>query len=230
MLTVQTWLFREQKGGMAEFVARAQDMILDLDDPSMVIVNDEILDNFLFFQTYQVKSTKWQPPNINHWSSAQRGGKRGHRQDHHVQLHWVRHRRAGLQQPPLSQDDEGQDEACGRHLQADRAPSEGEHPSLQWNQQVSDGTLNESESGFDIGVYRATYQWALSIASPVALERLETKVFFKFLCLTSQYCVNTNKPILGLKGYSMVWYWMFHTFNFVWGFDTESKHLTEFSA
>merc|ERR1712156_1390344 len=46
-------LDREQKGGMAEFVARAQDMILDLDDPSMVIVNDEILDNFLFFQTYQ---------------------------------------------------------------------------------------------------------------------------------------------------------------------------------
>ena len=43
---------------MAEFVARAQEMILDLDDPSMVIVNDEILDNFLFFQTYQVKSTK----------------------------------------------------------------------------------------------------------------------------------------------------------------------------
>ena len=58
MFTAQTCLCREQKGGMAEFVARAQDMILDLDDPSMVIVNDEILDNFLFFQTYQVKSTK----------------------------------------------------------------------------------------------------------------------------------------------------------------------------
>ena len=39
---------------MAEFVARAQEMILDLDDPSMVIVNDEILTNFLFFQSYQV--------------------------------------------------------------------------------------------------------------------------------------------------------------------------------
>ena len=87
MLTFQTCLCREQKGGMAEFVARAQEMILDLDDPSMVIVNDEILDNFLFFQTYQVKSTKQQPPNINHRSAAQRGGKRGHRKDHDVQLH-----------------------------------------------------------------------------------------------------------------------------------------------
>ena len=66
---------------------------------------------------------------------------------------------------------------------------------------MSDGTFNESESGFDIGICRATYEWALSIASPVALERLETKVFFKFLC---QYCANANKPLLGLKGYSMV--------------------------
>ena len=43
---------------MAEVVARAQEMILDLDDPSMVIVNDEILTNFLFFQTYQVRNFK----------------------------------------------------------------------------------------------------------------------------------------------------------------------------
>ena len=49
-------LSREQEGGMAEFVARAQEMILDLDDPSMVIVNDEILTNFLFFQSYQVNN------------------------------------------------------------------------------------------------------------------------------------------------------------------------------
>ena len=41
---------------MAEFVARAQEMILDLEDPSMVIVNDEILTNFLFFQSYQVSN------------------------------------------------------------------------------------------------------------------------------------------------------------------------------
>ena len=41
---------------MAEFVARAQEMILDLEDPSMVIVNDEILTNFLFFQSYQVNN------------------------------------------------------------------------------------------------------------------------------------------------------------------------------
>ena len=46
---------REQEGGMAEFVARAQEMILDLEDPSMAIVNDEILTNFLFFQSYQVR-------------------------------------------------------------------------------------------------------------------------------------------------------------------------------
>ena len=71
---------------MAEFVARAQEMILDLDDPSMVIVNDEILTNFPFFQTYQVKSTKHHPPHITQ-SPAQCGGKRGHRKDHHVQLH-----------------------------------------------------------------------------------------------------------------------------------------------
>ena len=45
---------REQEGGMAEFVARSQEMILDLEDPSMAIVNDEILTNFLFFQSYQV--------------------------------------------------------------------------------------------------------------------------------------------------------------------------------
>ena len=43
---------------MAEFVARAQEMILDLEDPSMVIVNDEILTNFLFFQSYQVNNFK----------------------------------------------------------------------------------------------------------------------------------------------------------------------------
>ena len=43
---------------MAEFVARAQEMILDLDDPSMAIVNDEILTNFLFFQSYQVYNFK----------------------------------------------------------------------------------------------------------------------------------------------------------------------------
>ena len=49
-------LSREQEDGMAEFVARAQEMILDLEDPSMVIVNDEILTNFLFFQSYQVNN------------------------------------------------------------------------------------------------------------------------------------------------------------------------------
>ena len=43
---------------MTEFVARAQEMILDLDDPSMAIVNDEILTNFLFFQSYQVNNFK----------------------------------------------------------------------------------------------------------------------------------------------------------------------------
>lgn len=43
---------------MAEFVARAQELILDLDDPSMAIVNDEILTNFLFFQSYQVNNFK----------------------------------------------------------------------------------------------------------------------------------------------------------------------------
>ena len=43
---------------MAEFVARAQETILDLDDPSMAIVNDEILTNFLLFQTYQVNNFK----------------------------------------------------------------------------------------------------------------------------------------------------------------------------
>ena len=41
---------------MAEFVARSQEMILDLEDPSMAIVNDEILTNFLFFQSYQVNN------------------------------------------------------------------------------------------------------------------------------------------------------------------------------
>ena len=51
---------REQEGGMAEVVARAQEMILDLDDPSMAIVNDEILTNFLFFQSYQVCNFKTQ--------------------------------------------------------------------------------------------------------------------------------------------------------------------------
>ena len=57
-MTSHTFHDREQEGGMAEFVARAQEMILDLDDPSMAIVNDEILTNFLFFQSYQVNNFK----------------------------------------------------------------------------------------------------------------------------------------------------------------------------
>ena len=57
-MTSHIFYAREQEGGMAEFVARAQEMILDLDDPSMAIVNDEILTNFLFFQSYQVNNFK----------------------------------------------------------------------------------------------------------------------------------------------------------------------------
>jgi len=45
----------EQEGASAEFVSRAQEAILDLapEDQGKVVVMDEILDNFLFFQGYQ---------------------------------------------------------------------------------------------------------------------------------------------------------------------------------
>ena len=46
----------EQEGASAEFVSRAQEAILDLapEYQGKVVVMDEILDNFLFFQGYQV--------------------------------------------------------------------------------------------------------------------------------------------------------------------------------
>ena len=75
----------EQEGATSEFVSRAQEAILDLapEDQGKVVVMDEILDNFLFFQGYQVPlATTHHPPS----PPAQCGGVGGHSEDHHLLL------------------------------------------------------------------------------------------------------------------------------------------------
>jgi len=133
-------LAREQEGGMAEFVARAQETILDLDDPSMAIVNDEILTNFLVFQSYQ--------PNVE------------------MSVGIVRITTYSY----LEYDTDVLD--FNQHLSAKTVKSKMKLADAIYQ------LLGLPERGIILPcseINKATYEWALSIASPTALDRLEAK-------------------------------------------------------
>jgi len=133
-------LAREQEGGMAEFVARSQEMILDLEDPSMAIVNDEILTNFLFFQSYQ--------PNVETSAGIVR-----------ITTYSF-----------LEYDTDILD--FNNHLSAKTVKSKMKladaiYPLIGLPERGNILPCSE--------INKATYEWALSIASPAALDRLEAK-------------------------------------------------------